>query len=98
MRAYLKDKGTVNSFVTEITIKQTLLQFLFLCRSSIPLKLGHLVPVSTVSILNRIERNVILLGPSWNNHFDKQSHQKQSSEKNKEEQELSHLVMLNPFM
>ena len=49
-RAYLKDKGTVNSFVTEITIKQTLLQFLFLCGSSIPLKLGHLVPVWTVSI------------------------------------------------
>ena len=79
MGAYLKDKGTVNSLVTEITIKQALLQFLFLCRSSIPLKLGHLVPVSTVSILNRIDRNVKHLRPSWNNHIDKQSHQKQSS-------------------
>ena len=83
MGAYLKDKGTVNSLVTEITIKQTLLQFLFLCRSSIPLKLGHLVLVSTVSILNRIERKVVHLGPSWNNHIDKQSLQKQSSSKKK---------------
>ena len=30
MGAYLKDKGTVNSLVTEITIKETLLQFPFL--------------------------------------------------------------------
>ena len=97
MGAYLKDKGTVNSLVTEITIKQTLLQFLFVCRSSIPLKLGHLVPVSTVSILNRNDRKVIHLGTiTLINNPTKSKVPK----KNNEEQELSHLVMLhvNPFM